>query len=102
MNEDTLTEKDINDVNFDAEKSNLMSENKMEIQEPLNPFVQKNMQNFKNSNAATHKQNMNVYNNIAIQSDRTAIDSQALAQTTFVQCQQVPCQLQPYGLDLPC
>jgi hypothetical protein len=31
MNEDTLTEKDINDANFDGEKSNLMSENKMEI-----------------------------------------------------------------------
>ena len=31
MNEDTLTEKDINDANFDAEKSNLMTENKMEI-----------------------------------------------------------------------
>ena len=75
MNEDTLTEKDINDANFDGEKPNLMSENKMEIQEPLNPFVQKNMQNFKNSNAATHKQNMNGYN-IAILSDRTATQLQ--------------------------
>ena len=69
MNEDTLTEKDINDANFDGEKSNLMSENKMEIQEPLNPFVQKNMQNLNNNSAIAHRQSMLVCNNVAIQPD---------------------------------
>ena len=70
MNEDTLTEKDINDANFDGEKPNLMSENKMEIQEPLNPFVQKNMQNLNNNSAiALNRQSMLGCNNVAIQPD---------------------------------
>jgi hypothetical protein len=30
-NDDTLTDREINEPNFDAEKSNLQSENKMEI-----------------------------------------------------------------------